>query len=78
MPCIHHRNTGGEINVAIALFIPDLSVLRALGVDLCSHAHALGDGGVLAVCQAGHANLRFHYLHFFCKILFNLDSGNFR
>ncbi|MCY1246489.1 hypothetical protein D9M72_597270 [compost metagenome] len=54
VPGVDDSDAGGEVDVAIAFLVPDLRVFRAIGVDLGGHADAAGDGGVLAVGEAGH------------------------
>jgi hypothetical protein len=55
---IHDADTAGEVDVAIALDIPDFSVPGLLGVKGTRDADALGGGGYTAAVQIlvlGHA-----------------------
>jgi hypothetical protein len=54
MTRVDDGNPGGEVDVAIALLIPDFRVFRAIGINLGGHADATGNGGILAVGKAGH------------------------
>ena len=55
---IHDRDACGKVDIAVAVLVPDLGILGALGIDLGGHAHPARDGGILAVGQAGHGMLR--------------------
>ena len=48
---IEHRDAAGEVDIALALDIPDLGVLRPRGIDAGGAGHAPGNGLVTPIQQ---------------------------
>ena len=53
---VHDRDARRKVDIAVAVAVPDLGILGPFGIDLRGHAHATGNGGVLAVGHGRHRN----------------------
>ncbi len=61
VPGIHDRDPGGEVNITVALDIPDFAVERAIGIDLGHHPHTPGNRVVAAAGYIGVQHLWLHH-----------------
>ncbi len=50
---IQDRDSAGEVDIAVALLVPDFRILGAVGIDLGHHAHAARHRGLAAGFNLG-------------------------